>query len=153
MSARSFFFAGLILCLPAPGILHAADEAQPKLPTISLTIAGKALVTEVADEDPEREKGMMFRPKMADGEAMLFIFDAPQSAAFWMKNTLVPLSVAYVNAAGMILEIYDLQPKDERPVKSQFATIAYAIEVPQGWFAKNRILPGSRVTGLPPLPR
>lgn len=130
-----------------------ADEPQAKLSTIPLTIGGKTLTTEVADEEPEREKGMMFRREMADGTAMLFVFDAPQPAAFWMKNTLVPLSVAYVNSAGLILEIHDLQPKDERPVKSQFETIAYAIEVPQGWFAKNNILPGSRVGGLPPLPR
>lgn len=133
--------------------LSGEEQPQPKLPTIALTVSGKSLTTEVADEEPEREKGMMFRREMADGTAMLFVLDAPQPAAFWMKNTLIPLSVAYLNVTGMILEIHDLQPKDERPVKSQFETIVYAIEVPQGWFAKNNVLPGSRVEGLPRLPR
>jgi uncharacterized membrane protein (UPF0127 family) len=70
-----------------------------------------------------------------------------------MRNTLIPLSVAYVNTLGMIMEIHDLQPKDERPVSAAFDSIAYAIEVPQGWFSKNDILPGTMVKGLPPPPR
>jgi len=127
-------------------------QPQPKLPTISLTIADKTLATEVADDEVERETGMMFRKSMADGTAMLFVLEAPQHAAFWMRNTLIPLSVAYLNASGMILEIHDLQPKDETPVNSQFDTIAYAIEVPQGWFTRNGILPGVAVKGLPPAP-
>jgi len=126
-------------------------QPQPKLPTISLGVGEKTLTTEVADDEPERETGMMFRKSMADGTAMLFVLEAPQHAAFWMRNTLIPLSVAYLNASGMILEIHDLKPKDETPVNSQFDTIAYAIEVPQGWFAKNGILPGVLVKGLPPL--
>jgi len=126
-------------------------QPQPKLPTISLAVGEKTLTTEVADDEPERETGMMFRKAMADGTAMLFVLEAPQHAAFWMRNTLIPLSVAYLNASGMILEIHDLKPKDETPVNSQFDTIAYAIEVPQGWFAKNGILPGVLVKGLPPL--
>ncbi len=131
-----------------------ADELpQAQLPTISLTIADKKLSAEVADEEAEREKGMMFRKAMADGTAMLFVLEQPQRAAFWMRNTLVPLSVAYLNPGGMIMEIHDLRPRDERPVASQFDTISYAIEVPQGWFTRNGILPGVIVSGLPPLAR
>jgi uncharacterized membrane protein (UPF0127 family) len=96
---------------------------------------------------------MMFRKSMADGEGMVFVLGAPQHAAFWMKNTIIPLSVAYINTMGMILEIHDLKPRDETSVDSKFDTIAYAIEVPQGWFLENGILPGSIVRGLPPLPR
>jgi uncharacterized membrane protein (UPF0127 family) len=108
------------------------------------------LVAEVADEEAERETGMMFRKSMADGTGMVFVLDTPQQAKFWMRNTLIPLSVAYINRAGMILEIHDLQPKDETPVPSKFDTIFYAIEVPQGWFQKNSVLPGTMVKGLPP---
>lgn len=124
---------------------------QPKLPTITLTLGNKTLSTEVADDDAERQTGMMFRTKMADGEAMLFVFDQPQRAGFWMRNTVIPLSIAYLNSTGMILEIHDLQPRSEEAIESQFDTIAYAIEVPQGWFSRAGILPGTLVNGLPPL--
>ena len=135
----------------AGGIAGAdTDKPQPKLPTAPLTIGDKKLVAEVADEEAERETGMMFRKSMADGEGMVFVLDAPQAATFWMKNTIIPLSVAYINRMGMIMEIYDLKPRDEHPVGSKFDTILYAIEVPQGWFLKNGILPGSLVKGLPP---
>ena len=130
-----------------------ADTPQPKLPTITLSVGDKVLSTEVADDEAEREKGMMFRKEMPEGTAMLFVLDAPQKPAFWMRNTLIPLSVAYVNTFGMIMEIHDLQPKDERPVSADFDSILYAIEVPQGWFSKNGILAGSMVKGLPAAPR
>jgi uncharacterized membrane protein (UPF0127 family) len=131
--------------------LH-AEGPQPKLPTVPLVIGDQKVLAEVADEGPERETGMMFRKAMADGEGMVFVLDAPQKVSFWMKNTLIPLSVAYVNRSGMILEIHDLQPKDETPVPSKFDTIFYAIEVPQGWFEKNSILPGTMIKGLPKAP-
>jgi uncharacterized membrane protein (UPF0127 family) len=127
----------------------ATATPQSPLPTVPLKVGDKRLTAEVADDDAEREAGMMFRKSIAEGEAMLFVFDAPQRASFWMKNTLVPLSVAYVARDGRILEIHDLKPRDETPVPSKFDTIAYAIEVPQGWFIKNAILPGSLVKGLP----
>jgi uncharacterized membrane protein (UPF0127 family) len=75
----------------------------------------------------------------------------PDRAAFWMKNTTLPLSVAYVNQSGVILEIHDLEPLSEKPVPSAFPSIAYALEMEQGWFSKNRILAGDRIKGLPSL--
>jgi len=146
----AFFITGLTLVAP---IRAEVSQPQPKLPTVPLVIAGQKLAAEVADEEAEREAGMMFRKSMAAGEGMVFVLDAPQRAAFWMKNTLVPLSVAYINRSGMILEIHDLQPHDETPVGSKFDTIVYAIEVPQGWFQKNAILPGTVVKGLPAPPK
>jgi hypothetical protein len=125
------------------------QAAQPTLPAIPLTIAGKTLTAEVADTEKERETGLMFRKGLADGTGMLFVFDVPQHVDFWMKNTLVPLSVAYVNPAGMIMEIHDMQAKDEHPVPSQFDSIAYALEVPQGWFTNNGIMAGTSISGLP----
>ncbi len=151
--SRIFVIALLPLCIFVFCHAQEPETAQSTLPVVTLSLSDKALSSEVADEEGERETGMMFRTSMAEGTAMLFVLDAPQRAAFWMRNTLIPLSVAYLNTTGMILEIHDLQPKDERPVASQFDTIAYAIEVPQGWFAKNGILPGTLVKGLPPLPR
>jgi len=66
-----------------------------------------------------------------------------------MGGTLIPLSVAYINASGVIREIHDLQPLDETPARSTFMDLSYALEVPQGWFYRQKILPGDRILGLP----
>ena len=109
----------------------AQDAAQPNLPEVELRIGGRAVEAEVADE------------------GMLFVMPAPGPAGFWMRNTKVPLTIAYLDRAGTILELHDLQPHDERVVRSAFPNIAYALEMPQGWFTKNNIWPGERVEGLP----
>lgn len=147
----SFLFAFLTAISAFADVL---GQSQAKLPTISLELSDHKLVAEVADDEAEREAGLMFRKSVTDGEGMVFVFDSPRQVAFWMKNTLIPLSVAYINRNGMILEIHDLQPEDETPVGSKFDSVVYAIEVPQGWFQKNSILPGTMVEGLPaPRPR
>jgi uncharacterized protein len=143
------FVATLAAAFLAHSALAEPTEAQPKLQTIPLMIGDKKLSAEVADDEPEREAGLMFREKMADGEAMVFVFGGPQHVGFWMKNTILPLSVAYISRMGMILEIHDLKPRDEKPVDSKFDTITYALEVPKGWFSRNEILPGAMVQGLP----
>ncbi len=145
------FIFSLVLAAPMAGWAE-APAPQAKLPTVTLTIGDKTLAAEVADDPAEMETGMMMRTKMADGEGMVFVLGSPQKASFWMQNTLIPLSIAYVNASGLILEIHDLKPKDETPVESNFDTISYAIEVPQGWFLRNGILPGTVVRGLPTAP-
>jgi uncharacterized protein len=147
MMNRAVFF-GLFLMV---GGLLAQDAAQVALPAITLNVAGKAVTAEVADEPRERATGLMFRKNLAPGSGMLFVMREPERAAFWMKNTTLPLSVAYINQSGMILEIHDLEPLNEKPVPSAFSSIAYALEMEQGWFAKNRILAGDRIKGLPPL--
>lgn len=150
---RSAFFSLLLFvgALLSPGVLR-ADAPQPTLPTVILTIGSEKLLTEVADEPAERNTGMMFRETMADGEAMLFVMDRVGPVSFWMRNTSVPLSIAYVNPAGIIMEIHDLQPLDETPVDSEFSSIAYTIEVPQGYFGRAGIYPGMSVGGLPAFP-
>ena len=109
------------------------------------------MTAEVADEPQERVTGLMFRKNLASDSGMLFVMPEPEHAAFWMKNTTLPLSVAYINESGLILEIHDLRPLDEKPVPSAFSNIAYALEMEQGWFARNGILAGDRIKGLPPL--
>jgi uncharacterized membrane protein (UPF0127 family) len=108
------------------------------------------VTAEVADEPQERAMGLMFRKKLAPDRGMLFVMRAPEAAAFWMKNTTIPLSVAYINSSGTILEIHSLKPLDETPIPSVFANVAYALEMEQGWFSKNGILAGDRIQGLPP---
>lgn len=143
----------LLLAALCAAPLRAQDAAQPPLPTTTLSVNGKKITAEVADDNTERATGLMFREKLAPDSGMLFIMPQSSPAVFWMKNTLIPLSVAYVNEAGMILEIHDLKPRDETPVRSGFPSIAYALEMEQGWFTKNGVLAGDVMRGLPPLPR
>lgn len=141
----------LPLLLLAPYFASLAQEtAQPTLPTITLRVGGKAITAEVADEPAEEIAGLMFRKELAPDSGMLFVMSPPRRASFWMKNTLIPLSVAYINQSGTILEIHDLEPHNETAVTSRFNTIAFALEMEKGWFEKNRILPGDRISGLPP---
>lgn len=149
--SASVFLAALAaaaLLMPAPGAA-ARTPPQAPLPTVTLNIGEVAVKAEVADEPHERTTGMMGRTELADGAGMLFVFPAPQALSFWMRDTLVPLSVAYINAEGVIREIHDLKPLDERPAFSSFRDLVYALEVPQGWFARNKIAAGDRITGLP----
>ena len=144
---RAAFF-GVVLIV---GGVLAQETAQLALPAITISVAGKAVTAEVADEPQERVTGLMFRKNLASDSGMLFVMPEPEHAAFWMKNTTLPLSVAYINESGLILEIHDLRPLDEKPVPSAFSNIAYALEMEQGWFARNGILAGDRIKGLPPL--
>lgn len=137
----------LVFTLPA----LSQETAQVTLPSVTLNVAGKAVTAEVADEPGERRTGLMFRESLPPDSGMLFVMPRPEPAAFWMKNTKIALSVAYINPAGVIVEIHDLEPLDERPVPSAFPNIAYALEMRQGWFETNGVLAGDRITGLPPL--
>jgi hypothetical protein len=131
------------------GPVEARTPPQEILPTITLRIGSVTLEAEVADESNERTIGLMGREELAEGKGMLFVFREPQAMNFWMRDTLVPLSIAYINAEGVIREIHDLQPLDETTARSAFRDLLYALEVPQGWFHKNKILPGDRILGLP----
>lgn len=142
-------FLALIAILTLLPPAFAQDAAQPQLPTKTLTVNEKKITAEIADKPMQRTMGLMFREKLDPDSGMLFIMPRPGPASFWMKNTKIPLSVAYINDSGMILEIHDLKPHDETPVPSQFSTILYALEMDQGWFTKNGILPGDTLRGLP----
>ena len=91
----------------------------------------------------------MSRTNLSENEAMLFVFPGPRPVSFWMKDTPVPLSIAYMGSSGRILEIHDLKPFDETPVPSASASVDFALEVPRGWFSGHGILPGDMVGGLP----
>ena len=134
---------------PAPTANPVTGTAQPRLETIKLylgaadDIRGVELTVEIADENLERQAGMMHRTTMPKNEGMLFVFPYPHQSGFWMKNTTVPLSIAYIDRASRVIEIYDLHPLNTQPVESRSARVQYALEVNQGWFAKNGIQPGT----------
>ena len=95
-----------------------------------------------------RQTGLMHRFSLPNDHGMLFVFAAPQPLSFWMRNTYIPLSIAFVDAQGRILNIEELAPQDER---SKFSTgpALYAIEMRKGWFAQKGIRAGAKVEGLP----
>jgi len=122
---------------------------QPTLEQIDLEVGEVTVKAEVADEEPERQAGLMFRGKLEEDAGMLFVFSRPQPMGFWMRNTIIPLSIAYISPEGIILEIHDMEPLSERSIRSKFSNILYALEMEQGWFEKKGLLPGDRVAGLP----
>lgn len=120
--------------------------AQPRLQTLSLWIGSRELTTEVAMSQKEIRTGMMFRTNIAENEGMLFVLGVPQKTGFWMKNTRVPLSVAYIDPVGVILEIHDLQPFDTNSVIAESSNIQYALETAQGWFTRNGVGVGTAIS-------
>lgn len=145
MNYRSCLAALILAVLPA----IAQETAQPPLPTSTLRIGSHAVTAEIADDDAKRSCGLMFRESLAPDSGMLFVMPYVGPAGFWMKNTKVPLSIAFMDSRGMIMEIHDMDPGSEKVIRSVFPRIAYALEMARGWFAKNTILPGEQVTGLP----
>lgn len=115
------------------------NHAQPKLHTTRLWIGTKEMSAEVAASIQEISTGMMFRKEIGDDEGMLFIFGRPHRASFYMRNTVVPLSAAYIDPGGTILEIHDLKPLEETPVTAATDRVQFVLETKQGWFEKNGI--------------
>jgi len=125
------------------------DDGGGTLPTATITLIDAAgeraeLAVELARTAAERGRGLMFREEMADGRGMLFVFDRETKAGFWMKDTKIPLSIAFVAGDGTILETQDMAPLSQelhRPAQAY----RYALEVNQGWFARHGLGSGDRV--------
>jgi uncharacterized membrane protein (UPF0127 family) len=127
----------------------AADPTPFGLKTAELKISNVPLTAEIADTPQASENGLMFRDSLPADRGMLFIFEQPRKASFWMRNTKIPLSIAYIDSAGKILEIKSMNPLDETVVPSNSDQIAYALEANQGWFAQHGISSGAIVDGIP----
>lgn len=104
-----------------------------------------ALRVEVAETQNEREKGLMFRYSLPADSGMLFVFDREQELSFWMKNTFIPLDIAYLSSNGVINEIYRMEPLDYSILYPSKKPAKYALEVNAGWFKKNGIKPGMKL--------
>ncbi|MEO8135183.1 MAG: DUF192 domain-containing protein [Betaproteobacteria bacterium] len=117
------------------------------LPTIRLAIKGKTVTAEVATTNETRAKGLMHRFSLKPDNGMLFVFREPQPLSFWMKNTFVALSIAYIDEGGRILNIEDMAPQTEDTHPSKGPAL-FALEMKKGWFRENGIEPGATVEGL-----
>ena len=139
----------LLCALPlAAALACAAQQGPQKLPAIRLGAGIHNIQAEVARTPEQRATGLMFRQTMGTNEGMLFAFDEPATQCFWMKNTFVPLSAAFLADDGTVVNIVDMAPRSldshcsEKPVR-------YVLEMNQGWFAKRGIKPGAKLTGGP----
>jgi uncharacterized membrane protein (UPF0127 family) len=134
----------LILLTAAGCYFLMAMGGNDKMDTRVITVGGISVEAEIADDTESRRTGLMHRKSLAENHGMLFIFDSDQKLSFWMKNTIIPLSIAYISSGGEIMEIYDMKPNSLRPVESVHS-VRYALEMNQGWFEKNGVTSGDRV--------
>ena len=116
--------------------------------TAQIHIGTETLDVELAETPQQQAKGLRFRQTLAENAGMLFVFPAPQRVSFWMKDASIPLSIAFIQSDGKIVQIRPMQPYDETPVPSLSDTIAYALMVNQGWFERHGIAAGTVIEGL-----
>ena len=142
MNSTKRLLAILILAFCSAHAL--ADQALPEL---VLEIKGHKLTAEVAATDAQRMQGLMHRRMLPENRGMLFVFSYSVPQSFWMMNTYIPLSIAFIDENGAIVSIADMKPLttdshgSAKPAK-------YALEMNQGWFAKRGIKAGAKVEGL-----
>jgi uncharacterized membrane protein (UPF0127 family) len=108
----------------------------------------KILNVEIADTPEKRSIGLMYRKQLKEDHGMLFVFDKSQVVGFWMKNTFIPLSIAYIDTNFKILHISKMAPFDEETHHSSLYPVKYAVEVNQGWFKLNNVKIGDYVKGM-----
>lgn len=143
---RQTILAGLLALSAAAS--WALEEPQRNLPQVTLKAGMHLIHAQVASTPDQRATGLMFRSDMPANEGMLFVFEEPAGQCFWMKNTLLPLTAAFVADDGTIVNLADMKPQtldahcSEKPVR-------YVLEMNQGWFAKRGIKAGSRLGGDP----
>lgn len=130
------------------GAVLAQDEPQTSLPRINLNAGMHRIDTQVALTPEQRSTGLMHRKDMPQHEGMLFVFEQPAVQCFWMKNTLLPLTAAFVADDGTIVNLADMKPQT---TDSHCSTkpVRYVLEMNQGWFAKKNIKSGFKLSGKP----
>lgn len=136
-------FMALFLALPAQ-----AQEPQLDLRRVKLTAGMYQIDTQLAMTPQQREVGLMFRKEMPQAEGMLFIFEQSATQCFWMKNTILPLTAAFVADDGRIVNLTDMKPQTEDSHCSE-EPVRYVLEMNQGWFAKKNLKKGNKLAGAP----
>ena len=131
---------------PPPAPLATAGlptAAQSKLQTMKLWLGAEEIEAELALTALQQQTGMMFRTNMAENAGMLFVFPVPHQASFWMMNCPLPLSAAYIDPDGVILEIRDLQPHNTNSVVAASDRVQFVLETSQGWFGRHNVSAGT----------
>ncbi|MCL2602159.1 MAG: DUF192 domain-containing protein [Treponema sp.] len=145
MSFRPFVIASIFAVFLACAA-QSAERFERRELTIESTGADGAvsISAELAVTHEQRQQGLMNRTELPDGEGMLFIFERDQILSFWMKDTLIPLSIAFIASDGRIVEIFDMEPLNLNAIRSS-RSVRYALEVPQNWFQRAGVAPGDRL--------
>lgn len=130
------------------GHVHAQTGPQLDLPRVTLSAGIHQVDAQVAQTPEQRATGLMFRREMPQPEGMLFVFEQASVQCFWMKNTLLPLTAAFVSDDGTIVNLADMKPQTTDSHCSA-KPVRFVLEMNQGWFAKKGIKPGSRLRGAP----
>ena len=132
----------------AAGVIAQVAAAADALPAIPLTINGHKITAEVAATPEQRATGLMHRFSLRPDHGMVFVFDRAEPQSFWMMNTFIPLSIAFIAPDGRIINVDDMAPHDENTHWSKGPAL-YALEMRKGWFAERGIRAGDVVRGLP----
>jgi uncharacterized protein len=128
-------------------LLTAGCRAEQELPTAEIQVGQDSYSVEIARSPEEHQQGLMHRDTLGEYAGMLFVFERDRHLSFWMKNTYIPLSIAYISKDGVIRSIHDMQPESLRPIESEVA-VRFALELPQGAFARSEAAAGDRIEGL-----
>lgn len=139
----NFSMRFVLLALP----LLASTQAHAQMPRIELSAGIHRIDAEVAADQQNRMQGLMNRRNMASNQGMLFVFTRPDRHCMWMRNTLLPLSVAFLNEQGQILNIEDMKPQTDNNHCAS-APARFALEMNQGWFASKGIKVGQHIGGV-----
>jgi hypothetical protein len=139
------------LRLPALVALFVGASAFAAEPPISLTAGMHVIHAEVVNTMATRSQGLMFRKSLGANHGMLFVFDINERHCMWMKNTLIPLSVAFIDEQGVIINVEEMQPQTEDSHCAK-APARYALEMSDGWFSKRGLQPGLRLGGMDKAP-
>ena len=140
----AFALLAAVSAAPPVAAQRQVSQAQPTLPIVTLQAGIHRIRAELAATAPTREIGLMHRESLAPNHGMLFVFDDKGGYCFWMRNTLIPLSIAFVDDDGSIVNIADMAPGSEQshcPSKA----VRFALEMEQGWFEKRGIGPGEKL--------
>jgi uncharacterized protein len=143
----------LFVCLwSLVALVQAQELPQLNLPRVKLGAGMHQIDAQVALTPEQRQIGLMFRAEMPQHEGMLFVFEEPAQQCFWMKNTLLPLTAAFVGDDGTIINLADMKPQTTDSHCSA-KPVRFVLEMNQGWFAKRSIKAGFKLTGKPFTPQ
>ena len=145
---KPLFFAAALAAIAVASGADAQTGPQPRLKTVALTAGMHVVTAELAITPEQQQIGMMFRSKMGTNEAMLFVEENPGVRCFWMRNTLIPLSIAFIADDGTVINIADMKPRSDKSHCSA-RPVRFALEMNVGWFAKRGIKAGSKLRGAP----
>lgn len=129
-------------------LLASGCKGKNSYETVTLRINQWEISAEIADTLEKQQLGLMHRKTLPENSGMIFVYSRDSRKSFWMKNTSIPLSIAYIAKDGTIKEIYDMEPFSKRTTDSKFS-VRYALEVNKGAFEKHGIKPGDKVEFLP----